>query len=149
MERWYEGVAFGENYGFGFSGEKYSEVWQRKLRLALASNQTKLSVSVILNGSVSVENWLLSGYSLKVATNCAILRNQKLWCGTGFLHKNKIPQACNLKHSIKKDMFSVWAKLTYLGRARWGILILLPILGSTSVFIKFSDFFFFSNFLVF
>ena len=38
--------------------------------------------------------------------------NQKLSCGTLFLHKSdEILQACSLKHSIKKDMFSVLGKM--------------------------------------
>ena len=34
------------------------------------------------------KKWLLTGYWLKVATNCPTLWNQKLWCRTLFLHKN-------------------------------------------------------------
>ena len=41
--------------------------------MTVASNQTKLSVSTVLNVSMSVEKWLLPGYLLKVATNCVIL----------------------------------------------------------------------------
>ena len=52
-----------------------------------------------------------------MATNCATLWNQKLWCGTLFLHKNKIKrrilQAGSLRHSIKKRYFMLWAKWTY------------------------------------
>ena len=54
-----EGVAYGEDCGLIFCGEKP--------RLAVASNQTKLSVSAIVNVSMSVEKWLLTGYLLKVA----------------------------------------------------------------------------------
>ena len=42
--------------------------------------------------------------------NCATFRNQKLCCDTVFLRKNdetRTLQACSLRHSIKKDMFSV------------------------------------------
>ena len=42
-----------------------------------------------------------------------------LWCGTLFLHENKmrqrILQACSLKHNIKKDMFSAVAKMNLFG----------------------------------
>ena len=65
-----EGVAYGEDCGLIFCGVKP--------RLAVASNQTKLSVSAIVNVSMSVEKWILTGYLLKVAANCAILGNQKL-----------------------------------------------------------------------
>ena len=44
------------------------------------------------------------------ANNCATFRNQKLCCDTVFLRKNdetRTLQACSLRHSIKKDMFSV------------------------------------------
>ena len=34
---------------------------------------TKLSVSALSNISMSFEKWLLAGYLLEVATNCAIL----------------------------------------------------------------------------
>ena len=52
---------------------------------------------------------------MKMATNCFILSNQKLWYGTQFLHKNKVKwrilQAGSLKQSIKKDMFSIVSKI--------------------------------------
>ena len=58
---------------------------------------------------------LLTEYLLKVTGNRAILWNQKLWCGTLFLHKNKmkgrILQACSLKHSIKRGTFSAVGKM--------------------------------------
>ena len=41
------------------------------------------------NVSMSVEKWPIAGYLLNMATNCAILLNQKLRCDTFFLHKNK------------------------------------------------------------
>ena len=55
----------------------------------------------------------------KVTTNCTILWNQTFWRGTLFLHKNKmkqrILQACILKHIIKKGMFSVVGKMNLFG----------------------------------
>ena len=44
------------------------------------------------------------------ATDCATFRNQKLCCGTVFLHKmmkRRTLQACSLRHRIKKGMFYV------------------------------------------
>ena len=91
-----------------------------------ASNQTKLSVSTIFNVSMSVEKWLLTGYLLKVAAKCAILWNEKLWCGTLFLHKNKMKrrvlQARSLKHNIKRGMCSVLGKMNLFGSGRWRVL---------------------------
>ena len=45
----------------------------------MASDQTKLRVSAILNVSILVEKWLLTGYLLKVALNCAILSTVVVW----------------------------------------------------------------------
>ena len=42
------------------------------------------------NVSMSFEKWPITGYLLNMTTNCAILLNQKLWCDTFFLHKNKM-----------------------------------------------------------
>lgn len=61
-----------------------------KPRLAVASNQTKLSATAILNVSTSIEKCSLTSDLMKMATNCFILSNQKLWYGTQFLHKNKV-----------------------------------------------------------
>ena len=49
--------------------------------------EIKLSVPAILNVSMSVEKWVLSGYLLKVAANCVILGNQKLLYGSSFYMK--------------------------------------------------------------
>ena len=49
--------------------------------------EIKLSVPAILNVSMSVEKWVLSGYLLKVAANCVILGNQKLLYGPSFYMK--------------------------------------------------------------
>ena len=49
--------------------------------------EIKLSVPAILNVSISVEKWVLSGYLLKVAANCVILGNQKLLYGPSFYMK--------------------------------------------------------------
>ena len=57
-----KGAAYREDYGLGFREETYSEVWQGKPRLVVASDQTKLSVSAIVNVSMSVEKWLLTDY---------------------------------------------------------------------------------------
>ena len=106
-----------------------SEVWQEKLRLVVVSDQTKLSILAVLNVSISVKKWLLTGCLLKVVTNCAILSNQKFWCGTLFPHKNKmkqrILQACNLKHSIRKGMFCIVGKVNLFGLDRENRLPLL------------------------
>ena len=87
----------------------------------VASDSTKLSVSSLLNISMSVEKWLPTGYLLKVTTNCVVLWNQKSWCSTLSLYKNKIKgrifQACSLKQKIKKRRFSVLGKMNFLGRA--------------------------------
>ena len=97
-------------------------MWQGKPRLAVASNQTKSSVVAIFNVSMSAEKWLLTGYLLKLAANCAILSNQKLRCGTLFLHKTKmkqrILQVCSLKNSIKQGIFSVVGKMNLFGSGR-------------------------------
>ena len=53
--------------GLDSAGVTCSEFCGVKPRLAVASNQTKLSVSAIVNVSMSVEKWLLTGYLLKVA----------------------------------------------------------------------------------
>ena len=88
----------------------------------MASNQTKSSVVAIFNVSMSAEKWLLTGYLLKLAANCAILSNQKLRCGTLFLHKTKmkqrILQVCSLKNSIKQGIFSVVGKMNLFGSGR-------------------------------
>ena len=57
-----KGVTYGEDYALRFCGRTFLEVRQGKLRLAVASDKTKLSVSAILNVSMSVEKWLLTGY---------------------------------------------------------------------------------------
>ena len=57
-----KGVALEEDYGLGFCGGTCLEVRQRKPRLVVASDQTKLSVSPIVNVSMSAERWLLTGY---------------------------------------------------------------------------------------
>ena len=71
---------------------------------------------------MSVEKWLLTGYLLKVATNCVILWNQKLWYGTLFLHNNEIKRrvlkAYILKDSIKKGMFFVVGKINLFESGR-------------------------------
>ena len=119
------------------------EPWQGKSRLTVASNQIQLSVSTIFNVLMSVEKWLLTGFLLKVAAKCAILWNEKLWCGTLFLHKNKmkrrILQARSLKHNIKRGMCSVLGKWTYLGRAD-GESSPLPTLSALATRLLFSIF---------
>ena len=44
-----------------------------KPRLAVASDQTKLSGPTILNVSISIEKYSLTRYLLRVATSCFIL----------------------------------------------------------------------------
>ena len=63
MEVYYrcvKGVAYGEDYGLDFCGVTCSEIWQGKPRLAVASDQTKLSILAILNASMSIEKGLLT-----------------------------------------------------------------------------------------
>ena len=55
-------VAHGEDYGLGFYEGKCSDVLQGKRIQAVEADQTKLSVSGILNVPMSVEKWLLTGY---------------------------------------------------------------------------------------
>ena len=43
------GIAYGEVYGLGFCEETFLEVWQGKMRMAGASDQTKFSALAILN----------------------------------------------------------------------------------------------------
>ena len=66
-------ASFGKYYGLGFCWGDRSEVRQGKSRLMKASDQTKLSVSVLSNVSMSVEKWLRNGYLLKVFNKCDIL----------------------------------------------------------------------------
>ena len=73
-----KGITYGEDYGLGFCVGTCSEVCQGKPRPTVALDQTSLSVSAVLN--VLIVCW-------KVATNWSTLWNQKLWCGTLFLHK--------------------------------------------------------------
>lgn len=91
----------------------WSEVWKEKSRLAMASYQT---------------NWfkcpLKSGSSLP--TNCATFWNEKFWCGTLFLHKNKTR---NVRRSEKAQLnkrdlsdptfpiirFDIWKNLSIHG----------------------------------
>ena len=97
-----------------------SVIGKTKTGGGVRSNQIK-RLGYIKCFNVSLK-WQLAGYLLKVATNCAILWNQKLWWGICFLHKNKmkqrIRQACSLKNSIKKGMFSIVSK-TYSGYLVW------------------------------
>ena len=111
------GFAYGQDFKIGFCGGRCSEVWQRKSRMTVASNQTKLSVSTVLNVSMSVEKWLLTGYLLKVATNCVILWNQKLWYGTLFLHNNKIKRRVLKAYILKDSIKKVVGKINLFGRA--------------------------------
>ena len=112
--------------GLDSVGRTCLEPWQGKSRLTVASNETQLSVSTIFNVLMSVEKWLLTGFLLKVAAKCAILWNEKLWCGTLFLHKNKMKrrvlQARSLKHNIKRGMCSVLGKMNLFGSGRWRVL---------------------------
>ena len=114
-------VSYGENYGLGCCGGTRSEVWQGKSRLTKASDPTKLSASALSNVSISVEKCIRNGYLLNVATKCAILWNQKLWCGSLFLLKYKTnKEFCSLKHRIKKGMFFVVGKMNLFGSGRGG-----------------------------
>ena len=112
--------------GLDSVGRTCLEPWQGKSRLTVASNETQLSVSTIFNVLMSVEKWLLTDFLLKVAAKCAILWNEKLWCGTLFLHKNKMKrrvlQAHSLKHNIKRGMCSVLGKMNLFGSGRWRVL---------------------------
>ena len=112
--------------GLDSVGGTCSKKWQGKPRLTVASNQAKLRISTIFIVSMSVEKLLLTGYLLKVAAKCAILWNEKLWCGTLFLHKNKMKrrvlQARSLKHNIKRGMCSVLGKMNLFGSGRWRVL---------------------------
>ena len=76
-----ERVAYGKDYEIEFCGGTCSEVPQGKRKLAVASNQTKLSVSAIFNVSRSVEKWLLTKpfYEIK---SCGVVPS--------VLHKNKM-----------------------------------------------------------
>ena len=44
-----------------FGGWRCLEMWKGKARLAVASDQTKLSVSATVNASMAVEKGLLTG----------------------------------------------------------------------------------------
>ena len=57
-----------------------------------------------------------------MATNCATLWNQKLWCGALFQYKKdqtKILQICSLKYSIKHTLVLVGWR--YLGTPLIGL----------------------------
>ena len=94
---------YGEDCGLRFCRGTCSEMWQGKPRLLIASDQTKLSVSTILNASMSVqlvENWLLTipFYEIK---SCGVVPSSYIKL------KRRILQACSFKYSIKKCIFPV------------------------------------------
>ena len=110
--------AFGEDKVLEFCGRMYSEVWQGKLRVGVASY--KPVYMSYLNLVVKRLRWIncLNPW----ANNCTTFWNQKLCRGTVFLHKNdnmKALQVPSLKHSIRKDMFFCLVQIEIIFIGQW------------------------------
>ena len=106
-----KGVEYGEGYGLGFCGQTYWKVQLGKLRLMVASDRAKLSASALINVEMTVEKWPLTVplYEIKICGVAPFFYIKKM--------KQRILQACSLKHSVKSMVSLFWAKLTYLSPA--------------------------------